>query len=88
VRFHIRSGTALLTIFFVALLSSLTPNTWAQTAVAGPELQIGGAVSTPLVLTLADLKKMPRKTLSVMNQHNNKTETYEGVPRMRYSPVI
>jgi DMSO/TMAO reductase YedYZ molybdopterin-dependent catalytic subunit len=43
------------------------------------ELRIGGEVSTPLVLTVADLKKMPRKTLSVVNPHDNRTETYEGV---------
>jgi hypothetical protein len=30
-------------------------------------------------LTVSDLKKLPRKTLSVVNPHNNKTETYEGV---------
>ena len=31
-------------------------------------------------MTAADLKKMPRKTLSVMNPHEKKNETYEGVP--------
>jgi hypothetical protein len=30
-------------------------------------------------LTVADLKKMPRKTLSVANPHSQKTEVYEGV---------
>lgn len=43
------------------------------------ELRVGGDVSTPLTLTAADLKKMPRKTLSVMNPHEKKNETYEGV---------
>jgi DMSO/TMAO reductase YedYZ molybdopterin-dependent catalytic subunit len=51
----------------------------AQTAPATAELRINGAVSTPLVLTLADLKNMPRKKLSVMNPHDKKTEAYEGV---------
>ena len=51
----------------------------AQGATAAKELRIGGAVPTPLVLTLADLKKMPRKTLSVVNPHGQKKETYEGV---------
>ena len=50
-----------------------------QAATAPAELRISGDVSTPLVLTVADLKKMPRKTLSVMNPHDKKTETYEGV---------
>ena len=31
------------------------------------------------MLTVADLKKMPRKTLSVVNSHDKKTESYEGV---------
>jgi DMSO/TMAO reductase YedYZ molybdopterin-dependent catalytic subunit len=52
---------------------------FAQTVPATAELRIGGAVSTPLVLTLADLKNMPRKKLSVVNPHDKKTEAYEGV---------
>ena len=51
----------------------------AQTMPVTAELRIGGAVSTPLVLTVADLKNMPRKKLTVVNPHNKKTETYEGV---------
>ena len=51
----------------------------AQTAPAAAELKIGGAVSTPLVLTLADLRNMPRKKLTVVNPHDKKTEAYEGV---------
>jgi DMSO/TMAO reductase YedYZ molybdopterin-dependent catalytic subunit len=51
----------------------------AQTAPATAELRISGAVSTPLVLTLADLKNMPRKKLTVVNPHDKKTEAYEGV---------
>jgi DMSO/TMAO reductase YedYZ molybdopterin-dependent catalytic subunit len=55
----------------------------AQTPAAEPgaaELHLGGAVQTPLTLTAADLKKMPRKTLTVTNPHNQKKEIYEGVP--------
>jgi len=51
----------------------------AQDASRDATLKISGAVSTPLVLTVQDLKKMPRKTLSVVNSHENKTEVYEGV---------
>lgn len=43
-------------------------------------LKISGAVATPLALAMEDLKKMPRKTLPVLNPHENKTEVYEGVP--------
>ena len=51
-------------------------------AATGPvEFKIGGAVATPLVVTAADLKALPRKTIRVVNTHNNnKTELYEGAP--------
>jgi len=42
-------------------------------------LRIGGAVTTPLALTLDDLKRMPRTSLTVLNPHEKKTEKYEGV---------
>jgi DMSO/TMAO reductase YedYZ molybdopterin-dependent catalytic subunit len=51
----------------------------AQTLAPAAELKIGGAVSSPLVVTAADLKKMPRRTLKVVNPHDKKTEVYEGV---------
>jgi DMSO/TMAO reductase YedYZ molybdopterin-dependent catalytic subunit len=51
----------------------------AQTSTAVAQLKIGGAVSTPLALTVADLKNMPRTVLHVTNPHENKAETYEGV---------
>jgi DMSO/TMAO reductase YedYZ molybdopterin-dependent catalytic subunit len=51
-----------------------------EKASTGPvELKIGGDVATPLTLSLADLKKMPRKTLSVVMPHDEKAATYEGV---------
>jgi DMSO/TMAO reductase YedYZ molybdopterin-dependent catalytic subunit len=65
-----------------AMFSATAPRSNAQsapTAPAGAELRVTGDVSTPLVLTIADLKKMPRKTLSVVNPHDKKTELYEGV---------
>ncbi len=43
-------------------------------------LVVTGDVPTPLSLSLDDLHHMPRKTLTVMNAHNGKQETYEGVP--------
>ena len=54
-------------------------NVHAQTAGTSTELKISGDVSTALTLSAADLKKLPRKTLSVMNPHEKKNETYEGV---------
>ena len=42
-------------------------------------LRIAGNVATPLSLSDSDLKALPRKTLKVLNPHENKEETYEGV---------
>ena len=42
-------------------------------------LKVDGDVATPLTLTIEDLKKMPRKTLTVANPHDQKTEVYQGV---------
>ena len=77
-----RAWVPLLFAAVVGLLVSAASNVCAQVAQATAtvaELRIGGEVSTPLVLSVADLKKMPRKTLSVVNPHDNKTETYQGV---------
>jgi DMSO/TMAO reductase YedYZ molybdopterin-dependent catalytic subunit len=60
--------------FLLALANPAVPQT-AATA----ELRVAGAVQTPLTLTADDLKKMPRKTLTVTNPHSQKKETYEGV---------
>ena len=68
-----------------AVLFLLGFSAWAQQAApqkpaSGPsDLKINGAVSTPLDLTVPDLKVMPRKTLRVDNAHSKKTEVYEGV---------
>ena len=49
-------------------------------ATSGPtEVKVGGVVAAPLVLTAADLKSMPRKTVRVENEHVQKAEVYEGV---------
>jgi DMSO/TMAO reductase YedYZ molybdopterin-dependent catalytic subunit len=46
----------------------------------GVQLAIGGDVATPLSLSVADLGGFPRKTITVMNEHTGKEETYQGVP--------
>ena len=68
-----RLGRALLLLFAGSTAAI------AQTPPATAQLKIGGAVSTPLTLTVAELKTMPRTTLHVTNTHEKKTETYEGV---------
>ena len=68
------------TLAILSLLAGLTwPITGAQAQPASVELRVGGDVSTSLVLTASDLKNMHRKTLTVMNPHEKKSETYEGV---------
>jgi hypothetical protein len=76
-----RVRVSLLTILgtSLVLIVARAGEALAQTAPATAEVRINGAVSTPLVLTLADLKNMPRKKLSVVNPHDKKTEAYEGV---------
>jgi hypothetical protein len=76
---NIRACIPVLLAAVLAQLLPFLPRGDAQSAPVVAELRINGAVSTPLVLTVSDLKKMPRKTLSVVNPHNKKTETYEGV---------
>jgi DMSO/TMAO reductase YedYZ molybdopterin-dependent catalytic subunit len=46
----------------------------------GAQLAIGGDVSTPLSVSVADLGGFPRKTVTVTNEHTGKQETYQGVP--------
>jgi DMSO/TMAO reductase YedYZ molybdopterin-dependent catalytic subunit len=76
-----RRRTAILAIFCSAILPlcASRQSALAQSTPPDPQLKVGGAVSTPLILTAADLKKMPRTTLHVTNSHENKSETYEGV---------
>ena len=68
---------------FVSLLMPLALS-WPQRASAqgsdsAAALKIGGDVTTPLALSLADLKSMPHQTLKVMNPHSKKAEVYQGV---------
>jgi DMSO/TMAO reductase YedYZ molybdopterin-dependent catalytic subunit len=76
---RIRTCIPLLIAAVVAQFLPAAQETKAQSSGTAAELRIGGAVSNPLILTVADLKKMPRKTLTVMNPHDKKKETYEGV---------
>src|SRR5882724_11632158 len=65
-------------ILFI-LAASTAVVAFAQTMPLTAELRIGGAVSTPLVLTVADLKNMPLKKSSVVEPHNKETGTSVGV---------
>lgn len=71
---------ALIVLFGVALISP-SMRAQQQAAKTGPsEFTIGGAATTPLTISAADLKKMMRTTLRVTNPHNHQDETYDGVP--------
>jgi DMSO/TMAO reductase YedYZ molybdopterin-dependent catalytic subunit len=77
-----RKGRIALPAAAIAALALVSLFSWpvlAQAPAPGAELKIGGVVSSPLVVTAADLKKMPRRTLKVVNPHGKKTEVYEGV---------
>jgi DMSO/TMAO reductase YedYZ molybdopterin-dependent catalytic subunit len=70
----------LLAILFSAALSAPAQDAKPPKPASGPaDFKIAGAVGTPLDLTAADLKSMPRKTLHVDNVHSKKSEVYEGV---------
>src|SRR5271170_1739236 len=46
----------------------------------GARLTVGGDVEKPLSLSLLDLSGLPRQILKVINEHEGKEETYQGVP--------
>jgi DMSO/TMAO reductase YedYZ molybdopterin-dependent catalytic subunit len=54
--------------------------TVAPAAAADVHLAVNGDVEKPLSLSLADLRALPRQTITVMNEHEKKDETYQGVP--------
>jgi DMSO/TMAO reductase YedYZ molybdopterin-dependent catalytic subunit len=67
-------------ISFLLAFSTGAQQTAPPKPSSGPtDFKISGAVTTPLDLTVADLKTMPRKTLRADNVHSKKTEVYEGV---------
>ena len=78
----LRLACGFLSMFLVAAVLGEAPTirvSYAQDRAGVPVLQVSGTVRTPLALAVEDLKKMPRKTVSVVNPHDKKTENYEGV---------
>jgi DMSO/TMAO reductase YedYZ molybdopterin-dependent catalytic subunit len=73
-------------IAFIALFLAFSIAAGAQAPSAakpatGPDhISVGGNVPKPLTLSIDDLRNMPHKTMKVMNEHEKKEETYEGVP--------
>jgi DMSO/TMAO reductase YedYZ molybdopterin-dependent catalytic subunit len=68
-----------LTILAGLLAFGVTSSGQAQSAPSPAKLVVTGSVEKPLSLSLDDLRQMPRKTLKVMNPHEKKEETYDGV---------
>lgn len=70
-----------LLIFLTATAAGAQSNAPTPGAMnSGTALTVSGDVKNPLSLSLQALKQMPRKTLSVKNEHAQEEETYEGVP--------
>lgn len=68
-----------LTVLAVLLALGVSSRALAQSAANPAKLVVAGNVEKPLSLSLDDLRQMPRKMLKVMNPHEKKEETYEGV---------
>jgi DMSO/TMAO reductase YedYZ molybdopterin-dependent catalytic subunit len=51
----------------------------SSTAVSA-QLTVSGDVEKPLSLSMDDLRRLPRQTISVKNEHAAKDEVYEGTP--------
>src|SRR5882672_1901800 len=66
-------------VFALVPILGVQQHVFAQNTGPSAVLKIGGNVATPFEISAADLKKMTRKTLSLVNPHNKKTEVYEGV---------
>lgn len=76
-----RPATAGIAILFLLLSAGMARAQSIAVAPAnGGGLTVSGDVARPLSLSLYALKQMPRKTLSVKNEHAQEEETYEGVP--------
>lgn len=72
-------GFTLLAVALAVTLSSAQQPTATAQNTSSAVLRVAGNVATPLSISESDLKALPRKTLKVLNHHENKEETYEGV---------
>ncbi|MGB9067065.1 MAG: molybdopterin-dependent oxidoreductase [Candidatus Acidiferrales bacterium] len=75
-------------VFAAAILWAGSPSARAQSAAGlapaskpgDVRLEVKGDIDKPMSLSLADLRGLPRQTITVMNEHEKKDETYQGVP--------
>jgi Oxidoreductase molybdopterin binding domain len=67
----------LLVLLFTATRS---PAALGQASTASAQLAFTGDIQKPLSLSLDDLRHLPRKTIKVVNEHqDNQGEVYDGV---------
>jgi DMSO/TMAO reductase YedYZ molybdopterin-dependent catalytic subunit len=68
------------------LFTAASPATKGQAGTASPapsepfRLTVSGDVKNPLSLSLDDVRQLPRKTITVANEHAGENEVYEGTP--------
>jgi DMSO/TMAO reductase YedYZ molybdopterin-dependent catalytic subunit len=70
-------------VLFFAVTSRVTcgqSGTASSPASEPVQLTVSGDVKNPLSLSLDDLRRLPRKTISVQNEHAAENEVYEGTP--------
>jgi DMSO/TMAO reductase YedYZ molybdopterin-dependent catalytic subunit len=65
----------------IALCSGLRAQSAApaKPVTGADHLSVGGNVPKPFTLSLDEFRKLPQQTIQVMNEHEKKQETYEGV---------
>jgi hypothetical protein len=69
---------ALASLAFFGVSFGFSQQRALQTADAtSVRLKIGGSVVTPLDLSAADLRELPRKAVKVVNPHSQKSESYK-----------
>ena len=77
---QLRHIAILVTVATALAFSSAAQQSAPAQKITGPaEFTIGSDVTTPLTVTSADMKRMPRTMLHVLNAHNKKYEDYQGV---------
>jgi len=74
------AGVMLLSVPCTFAQAQSSSQSSAQPAPQSAQLVVNGDVQQKLSLSIADLAAMPRKSLTVQNEHDGKSETYQGVP--------
>ena len=76
------SCVAVLALLFAAASPAINGHAGtASSAASEPfRLTVNGDVKNPLSLSLDDVPRLPRKTITVANEHAGENEVYEGTP--------